>query len=74
MRCLPTPVHDAEPHQPEPYMLPEGIQAPPPRKLIDHPDLEIPMPTLIGMTGFAGFRVCVALLIAFVYWMATWGA
>ena len=73
-RCLRTPVDEAEPHQPEPFMLPEGLDVPAPRKLIDHPDLEIPMPTLLGMSGFVGLWVCVGLLIGFVFWMASWGA
>ncbi|MCH8204959.1 MAG: sodium:solute symporter family protein [Candidatus Hydrogenedentes bacterium] len=73
-RCLRTPVHEAEPHQPEPFMLPEGLEVPAPRKLINHPDLEIPMPTRVGMYGFATFWAIVGILIAFVYWMATWGA
>jgi len=73
-RCLRTPVHEAEPNQPEPFMLPEGLEVPAPRKLIDHPDLEIPRPTRVGMYGFAVFWAIVGILIAFVYWMATWGA
>jgi len=72
--CLRTPVNDDEPHQAEPFMLPEGVDPGPAHKLIDHPDLEIPMPTAVGMGGFAFFWLCVAALIAFVYWMATWGA
>jgi len=72
--CLRTPVDEAEPHQPEPFMLPEGLEPHPAKKLINHPDLEIPMPTPIGMIGFAGFWAAVAILIGFVYWMAGWGA
>lgn len=71
--CLRTPVNDDEPHQAEPFMLPEGVEPGLPNKLIDHPDLEIPMPTRVGIAGFTGFWLCVAALIGFVYWMATWG-
>ncbi len=72
--CLRTPVRASEPHMPEPFMLPPGITPPPPRKLINHPDFEIPMPSREGMMGFGFFALSVILLIAFVYWMATWGA
>lgn len=72
--CLRTPVRDSEPHMPEPFMLPPGVTPPPPRKLINHPDFEIPMPSREGIMGFGFFALCVVLLIAFVYWMATWGA
>ena len=73
-RCLRTPVQNEEPHQPEPFMLPDGVEVPEPDKLIDHPDLEIPRPTFVGMAGFTFFWVMVGLLIGFVYWMASWGA
>lgn len=71
--CLRTPVGDNEPHL-APFTLPEGVEPPPPRKLINHPDLEIPMPTWVGMAGFAFFWASVYGVIAFVQWMATWGA
>ena len=70
--CLRTPVGPNEPHL-EPFSLPEGVTPPPPRKLIDHPDLEIPMPSLVGMAGFGFFWACVAGMIAFVFWISTWG-
>ena len=70
--CLRTPVGPNEPHL-EPFSLPEGVTPPPPRKLIDHPDLEIPMPSLVGMAGFAFFWACVAGMIALVFWISTWG-
>ena len=72
--CLRTPVTAEEPHTPTPFHIPEGIEIPEPRKLINHPDLEIPMPTAVGMGGFLFFWVWVAGLIGFVFWMATWGA
>ena len=60
-RCLRNTVDKAGPNQPEPFMLPEGLEPGPSRKLIDHPDLEIPRPTLVGMSGFVGFWVAVGL-------------
>ena len=54
-------------------VIPEGIEVPEPNKLFNHPDLEIPKPTAIGMIGFAVLWVCVGLLVGFVFWMATWG-
>jgi len=71
--CLRTPVGENEPHL-DPFSLPEGVTPPPPRKLIDHPDLEIPVPSFVGMAGFAFFWACVFGMIGFVYWMSTWGA
>lgn len=68
-----TPVHESEPHDPRPFSLPAGLEPTPPRKLINHPDLEIPMPTMVGMAGFAFFWAWVFGLIGFVYWMVTWG-
>ncbi len=71
--CLHTPVQDGE--QPGvPFTLPEGVTPSAPTKLIDHPDLEIPKPTMLGMSGFLGLWVLVGLLIAFVYWLAGTGA
>ncbi len=72
--CLRTPVTEDEPHTAEPFHIPEGIEIPEPNKLINHPDLEIPMPTKVGIGGFLFFWVWVAGLIGFVFWMATWGA
>jgi len=66
--CLRTPIQPNEPHQ-APFTLPPGIEAPAPCKLINHPDLEIPMPTREGMYGFAFFWVMVALNVGFVYWL-----
>lgn len=71
--CLRTPVRAGEQHI-APFTLPEGVTPPPPRKLINHPDMEIPMPTFVGMAGFTFFAFWVAVLIGFVFWMAGWGA
>jgi len=71
--ALRTPVVGDEPHA-APFVLPPGITPPPPRKLINHPDLEIPFPTRVGMVGFAIFWAWVIVLIALVYWIAGLGA
>ena len=71
--CLRTPIREGEPHL-EPFTLPEGVEPGPPNKLIDHPDFEIPKPSLVGMAGFGFFWVMVFVMIAFVYWMSGWGA
>jgi Na+/proline symporter len=69
-----TPVMVAEPHTPEPFMLPANLPVANPRKVIDHPDLEIYWPSRLALGGFAIFWAFVAILIGFVYWMAGWGA
>ncbi len=71
--CLRTPIQPNEPHQ-EPFSLPPGVEAPPPRKLFNHPDWEIPMPSLVGMGGFVVIWGLVGLLIGSVYWIVGWGA
>jgi len=72
--CIHTPVNADEPHSIQPFTLPEGIDPSPVNKLINLPDFEIPRPTLIGMTGFGFFWLMVAIMIAFVYWLAGIGA
>ncbi|MFA6240556.1 MAG: sodium:solute symporter family protein [Candidatus Hydrogenedentales bacterium] len=71
--CLRTPIQPNEPHL-KPFTLPPGVTPPPARKLFNHPDLEIPMPTLVGMAGFIVVWGCVALLIASVFWIVGLGA
>lgn len=71
--CLNTPVGENEPHL-EPFTLPEGVEPGKPNKLIGHPDLEIPKPSLVGMGGFLVFWGLVVLMIGFVYWLAGVGA
>lgn len=66
--CLRTPVTPDEPET-EPFTLPEGVKPAPRRVLIDHPDFEIPRPTVVSVVGFLAAWVAVALLIAFVYWI-----
>lgn len=71
--CIHTPIGENEPHL-EPFTLPEGVTPVKPRKLINLRDLEIPMPTAVGVGGFTFLCLMVALLIAFVYWLAGVGA
>ena len=66
--CLRTPIQPDEPHQ-APFTLPEGVVVPEPRKLINHPDLEIPMPSAVGMGGFLFFWAMVGLMIWSVYFI-----
>ena len=66
--CLRTPIGPDEPET-EPFTLPAGAQPGPRKVLIDHPDLEIPRPTAVGIFGFAAAWVGVALLIGAVYWI-----
>ncbi len=71
--CLRTPIQPDEPHA-APFTLPEGVEVPEARKLINHPDFEVPLPSKEGVAGFVFFWGCVFAMIGFVYWMATWGA
>jgi len=66
--CLRTPIGPDEPEA-EPFTLPAGIEPGPRRVLIDHPDFEIPRPTMIGISGFLAAWAGVALLIGAVYWI-----
>jgi len=66
--CLRTPVGSDEPET-EPFTLPAGVQPGQRNVLIQHPDFEIPKPTLIGIGGFLAAWLGVALLIGAVYWI-----
>ncbi|MCL4216587.1 MAG: sodium:solute symporter family protein, partial [Candidatus Hydrogenedentes bacterium] len=68
--CLRTPIQPNEPHLDEPFSLPPGVVPPPPKKLINHPDWEIPAPSFVGMTGFLCFCLLVAGMIGMVYTIA----
>jgi hypothetical protein len=46
-----------------------GVEPAPRKVLIDHPDFEIPRPTMIGIIGFLAAWAGVALLIGAVYWI-----
>jgi Na+/proline symporter len=56
-----------------PCTLPEDHLPAETAKLISHPDLEIPLPTKIGMIGFFGSWVMVGVVIGFTYWLASLG-
>ena len=66
--CLRTPIGQGEPET-EPFTLPPGVEPGPRRVLIDHPDFEIPKPTLVGIVGFLAAWAGVGLLIGTVYWI-----
>ncbi len=66
--CLRTPIGPDEPET-EPFMLPAGVEPAPRKVLIDHPDFEIPRPTMIGIFGFLAAWAGVAILIGAVYWI-----
>ncbi|UCE50562.1 MAG: sodium:solute symporter family protein [Phycisphaerales bacterium] len=69
--CIRTPVGPDEPET-EPLTLPAGVQPGQRNVLIQHPDFEIPKPTLIGIGGFLAAWVGVGLLIGAVYWIIQW--
>jgi len=69
--CLRTPI-GADEQEAEPFTLPPGVQPGPRSVLIQHPDFEIPKPSLIGICGFLAAWLGVGLLIAAVYWMIQW--
>jgi hypothetical protein len=67
--CIHTPIGENEPHL-EPFTLPDNVTPTTPRKLINTADMEIPMPTAVGVGGFLFFCLMVVALIGFVYWLA----
>jgi Na+/proline symporter len=69
--CLRTPIGADEPEA-KPFTLPAGVQPGPRNVLIQHPDFEIPRPTLIGIGGFLAAWLGVGLLIGVVYWIIQW--
>ena len=66
--CLRTPIGPDEPET-MPFTLPVGVEPTPRKVLIDHPDFEIPRPTMVGIIGFLAAWAGVALLIGAVYWI-----
>lgn len=66
--CLRTPIGPDEPET-EPFTLPDGVEPSERKVLIQHPDFEIPRPTLIGIGGFLAAWAGVGLLIGAVYWI-----
>jgi SSS family transporter len=71
--CLHTPIQGDEPHAPEPFTLPDGVEPTVPRKLINHPDFEFPVPCKLGVIGFLAIWGCVGVMVWFVFAMAKWG-
>lgn len=72
--CLRTPIQPNEPHASEPFVLPEGVQVPSPKKIISHPDFEISWPSRTACYGFLFFWMWVGILIGFVSWLSGVGA
>jgi len=66
--CIRTPVGPDEPET-QPFTLPAGVQPSERNVLVQHPDFEIPRPTLIGIGGFLASCMGVGLLIGAVYWI-----
>ena len=66
--CLRTPIGKDEPET-KPFVLPPGIEPAPRKVLINHPDFEIPRPSMIGIAGFLASWIAVGLLIGAVYWI-----
>jgi len=66
--CLRTPIGPDEPET-EPFTLPPDVEPAPRDALIDHPDFEIPRPSVVGIAGFLAAWVGVGLLIGAVYWI-----
>ncbi len=71
--CLRTPVRPGEKTL-APCTLPENPLPPDTRKLINHPDIEIPRPTKVGMIGFIGAWVMVVFIIYLTKFLASYGA
>jgi len=67
-QCIRTPVAPGEPET-EPFTLPEGVEPAPRRPWLDHPDFEIPKPTLVGVVGFLAGWAAVAILIGAFFWI-----
>ena len=70
---LRTPVQPGEVVQ-QPCTLPEGVQPAPARKLINHPDLEIYVPSWLSVAGFVAAWAGVLAIIALVVWLVRIGA
>ena len=64
-----TPVRPGE-HVESPCTLPED-PAPKGEKLFNFADIEIPKPTWVGMLGFIGAWICVGLIVAMTYYLAS---
>ena len=62
-QCIRTPVRAGE-SETEAFTLPEGVEPAPRNVWLDHPDFEIPKPTLVGVVGFLAGWAAVGALIA----------
>ncbi|MDG2387958.1 MAG: sodium:solute symporter family protein [Planctomycetaceae bacterium] len=71
-KLIRTPITPGE-HVDIPCTLPENPAPMETRKLINHPDWEIPYPSRIGMIGFLGSWVMVAFCIGLLYFLRSLG-
>jgi Na+/proline symporter len=72
-RLLRTPARDGEKIE-HACELPADSAPPVEGKLINHPDLEIPKPTALGLGGFIVAWILVFLIIQLTQWLAGYGA
>ena len=70
--CLRTPVGPNEPET-APFCLPEGVTPAPRSVLINHPDWEIPRPSVVTIVGFLAGWIAVAALIGAFVWILNLG-
>ena len=66
--CMRTPVRFKE-KESKPFTLPEGVAPAERRVLLNNDNFEIPVPSVIAVTGFVGTWIIVGLLIAVFYWI-----
>ena len=66
--CLRTPIQPGEPET-EPFVLPKEAEPAERRVLFEHPDFEIPKPSVVGIVGFLGGWAAVGILFAVFYWI-----
>ncbi|MBT4101042.1 MAG: sodium:solute symporter family protein, partial [Gemmatimonadetes bacterium] len=66
--CLRTPIQPWE-TETKAFTLPDGLAPEPRQSWIDHPDFEIPRPSVVGMLGFFGSWIAVGLLMASFVWL-----
>ncbi len=71
--CIRTPIGQNEPET-IPFTLPDGVKPAPRTVLIEHPDFEIPKPSLVSVIGFLAGWAGVALMIGIFFWIMSSGA
>ena len=71
--CLRTPVEIGEPEG-EPCSLPAGVVAAPRRVLVNHPDFELPVPSVESVMGFVVTWVIVGLIVLLSVWIFSLGS